>query len=230
MKSSSKLTALAVAGMCVTLGLRNAQASTVLGIDVSSYQGSINWASVHSCGASFAFAKASEGVSFLDPKFKNNMNNGKAAGMLMGAYHFARPDLNCPGPEANYFWSAAGAYIIADGKSLFPAVDFEVFNGHACQPSYTAWFNTWATDVKAKTSHFLHPVIAVSCAAACDIPGSSLEIWGLDPNGPGSCTCITNWTYWLINPNGAICGVTGSVDLDEYNGTLSGLIATQVVQ
>jgi lysozyme len=229
MKASLKVKLLVIGALFLATAFGVTQAATVLGIDVSSYQGSINWASVHSCGAVFAFAKATEGTSYQDPKFKNYMTNGKAAGLQMGAYHFAHPELNCPAAEANYFWNFAGPYIIADGKSIFPAVDFEIFSGHSCQPSYTAWFNTWSTDVKAKTSHFLHPVIALSCAAACQAPGLSLGIWGLDPGGPGSCSCLSSWTYWLTG-SGSICGVTGSCDLDEYNGNLSNLISTQGVK
>jgi len=51
---------------------------------------------VHSCGAQFAFAKATEGNYYHDSSFTYNMSNGKAAGMQMGAYDFARPDLISP--------------------------------------------------------------------------------------------------------------------------------------
>src|SRR3954468_9595328 len=141
MKLSPKLSVVAMASLLLTLGVGSSQASTntTLGIDVSSYQASINWSSARSCGTMFAFAKSTEGVSYQDSYFKRNMTNGKAAGVLMGAYHFAHPEANCPAAEANYFWNFAGSYIIADGKSLYPAIEFEVFNGHACTASYTAW-------------------------------------------------------------------------------------------
>src|SRR5659263_154326 len=87
-------------------GIANAE---VLGIDVSAYQGTINWASVHNAGYNFSFAKATEGIGFTSTTFVSNMNNGNANGMLMGAYHFARPELNPNGAadEANYFVSVA---------------------------------------------------------------------------------------------------------------------------
>jgi GH25 family lysozyme M1 (1,4-beta-N-acetylmuramidase) len=232
------------AGLLVSLGVGSSSGATttngLLGIDVSSIQGGINWASVRGCGVQWAFAKASEGVSYKDPNFARNMSGGKAAGMPMGAYHFAHAEANCPSAEANYFWSVAGSQIIPDGKSLFPAIDFEIFSGHACAASYTAWVNAWATAVKAKTSHFLHPVLAVSpCGGACNFTtGTSLELWGLGNGNPWStCACCNyidpcatdGWTYWLVNANGAICGISGAVDLDEYNGTLASLISTQVV-
>src|SRR5206468_3058936 len=139
-----------VAALALASACQNAHANNLFGIDVSSYQGSINWGSVHSCGAQYAFAKATEGVYYQDAYFNGNMNNGKAAGMQMGAYHFARPDLYCANSEADYFWNFAGGKIVADGLSVYPMVDFEVFNGHACYGNYTAWFNAWSSRVKSK--------------------------------------------------------------------------------
>src|SRR5436190_13959779 len=92
----------------LALAASTAQANNLFGIDVSHYQGSINWSSVHSCGANYAFAKATEGTGYTDPNFSTYMANGKAAGMQMGAYHFAHPGSNCPDPEADHFWAVAG--------------------------------------------------------------------------------------------------------------------------
>lgn len=234
--------------------VQSARANNVFGIDVSSYQGSINWSEVRANGAEFAFAKATEGDYYQDPDFKANMVNGKKAGLLMGAYHFARPDLDCPGTEANYFWNFAGGYIIGDGKSLDPAVDFETFNGSACEPNYTAWLNTWARDVEAKNSGIKHVVVYCSaCSGACDLiefdksGGIALQGWIANYNGEnlytgnpwGSCDCCNawvtgcgtgGWTYWQVSDTGAIGGVSGDCDFDAYNGTLAELKANELVQ
>ena len=58
------------------------------GIDVSKYQGDIDWAQVKASGVKFAYIKATEGGDFVDPKFQQNWNAAKAAGMHRGAYHF----------------------------------------------------------------------------------------------------------------------------------------------
>ena len=67
------------------------------------------------------------------------MANGKAAGVQMGAYHYAEPGTNSPSTEADYFWNTAGSYILADGKTLMPMLDMEVFNGHVGATSYSEW-------------------------------------------------------------------------------------------
>jgi lysozyme len=239
--------------LALNLAADRAQANNLFGIDVSSFQGSINWSSVHSNGAQWAFAKATEGTYYEDAYFKGNMNNGKAAGMQMGAYHFCRPDIDCPSSEANYFWNFAGGYITADGKSLYPMLDFETFGGSSCEANYTAWMNAWSSDVKAKTSHFLHPVIYCSaCSGACDLieydksGGIYLSAWIADYDGEnlytgnpwGNCDCCNawvtgcgtgNWTYWQVSSTGQIGGVSGDCDFDAYNGTLANLKSYQGV-
>src|SRR3989344_2579701 len=99
-----------------------AVSATVPGVDVSHWQGSINWQNVYSAGQRFSFAKATEGTSFTDSQFSTNMVNGKNAGMLMGAYHFARPDVNSDAAaEARYFVTQAKPYLNID--YLRPALD-----------------------------------------------------------------------------------------------------------
>jgi len=199
-------------------------------------------------GVQWAFAKATEGNYYHDASFVANMANGKAAGVQMGAYDFARPDLLSPATEANYFWSFAGGKIIADGKSLYPMVDFEVFNGHVGASTYTSWFNAWSTDVKAKTAHFLHPVIYCSAGTgACDLNTSIyLSAWIANYNGENLYTgdpwsCCTgcnawapgthnNWTYWQVSSTGRISGISGNVDLDAYPLSFSELVAYQGVK
>jgi lysozyme len=237
-----------ITALALTFAASNASASRILGIDVSSFQGSINWSSVHADGVKFAFAKATEGTYYEDAYFNGNMNNGKAAGLQMGAYHFARPDTTCPSSQATYFWNFAGGKITADGKSIYPMVDFEHFNGHPCESSYTAWFNDYSTDLKGHTSHFIHPVIyASACSGMCDLTTAcTLSQWVANYNGqnlytgnPWSvCDCCNyvspctanNWTYWQVSSTGAISGISGNVDLDAYPLDLTALIANQGVK
>ena len=60
-----------------------ASAATVAGIDVSRYQGSINWTSVRNAGIEFAFIKATEGTSYKDSNFNSNYTNAYYAGVLV---------------------------------------------------------------------------------------------------------------------------------------------------
>jgi lysozyme len=62
----------------------------IKGIDVSHHQGHIDWKKVATDGIKFAFIKASEGFSFVDSKFKTNVEGANAVGIKTGAYHYAK--------------------------------------------------------------------------------------------------------------------------------------------
>jgi lysozyme len=231
----------------IALVAGSASATRPLGIDVSHYQGSPTWSSVYSDGVRFAFAKATEGNYYHDSSYTYNMSHAKSAGVVIGAYDFARPDQIGANTEADYFWSFAGGYITTDGKSLYPMVDFEVFGGHVGYTSYTSWFNAWSSRVKSKKTTFMHPVIYASAGnGMCDLSTScTLSAWVANYNGqnlytgnPWSCCSCCNyvnpctssgWTYWQVSSTGAISGISGNVDLDTYPLTLSELKSYQIV-
>ena len=60
------------------------------GIDVSRYQGKIDWARVKAGGTGFAIIKCTQGVNTVDPEFHRNMRNCAAIGLPVGAYVYSR--------------------------------------------------------------------------------------------------------------------------------------------
>ena len=60
----------------------------VQGLDVSRFQGPINWQAVAGAGVRFAFINATEGGDLIDPEFRTNMRGAARAGIARGAYHF----------------------------------------------------------------------------------------------------------------------------------------------
>ncbi len=228
-------------------GTETANAQRPIGVDVSSYQGSsINWTSVKGDGVAFAWAKATEGVSINDSTFSGNISRGKTAGVYMGAYHFAHPNLNTPAAEANHFWAVAGATILADGKTLMPMLDMEVFSGVVGASSYTQWANNWCADIVAKAAAAgvkVKPAIYVSACNACYFT-TSISQWYSDIadynggniyTGTPWTTCTSCevwgsgvWHFWQVSSTASISGISGNVDLDGYNGTLAGLQSTML--
>jgi len=217
-----------------------------LGVDVSNHQGTINWSRVASSGIQFSFAKATEGNYFQDAYFVGNIQNGKAAGVLMGAYDFARPDIISPSTEAAYFWSFAQSYVQHDGKTLPPVLDLEVFSGVVGATSYTDWANQWSAAVQSYASaagFTVHPCIYTSACSACNLNSSiTPSPWIADWNGEnpqtgtpwstcGSCAVWGSgvWNFWQYSDRGRIRGITGAVDLDTFNGTYATLVSLEVV-
>ena len=67
-------------------------ASSLFGVDVSHYQGTIDWSKVAASNVTFAMAKATEGLSYVDPMFSTNYKAMKQNGLFRSAYHFAHPN------------------------------------------------------------------------------------------------------------------------------------------
>lgn len=94
----------------------------ITGIDVSHWNGAVNWQTAKSAGAAFMFAKATQGLTFKDDTFSVNYAGAKDAGLLRGAYHFY--DYRQFGkPQAEYFWSV----IKGDPGEIPPVLDLEYY-------------------------------------------------------------------------------------------------------
>lgn len=217
-----------------------------LGVDVSNHQGaSINWASVKAGGYTFAWAKATENVNFVDADFAINMNGAKAAGVYIGAYHFARPAVNSPTAEANYFWGVAGPYIT--NNAMMPMLDMEIFTGVVGASSYSDWANQWCNAIVAKAAAagvMIKPVIYTSACLACNFDTSVSQWipWIADYNGQPAqtstpwTTCTTCeewgsgvWNVWQYSSTAAVPGVTGNCDVDVFNGTAATFLTALVI-
>jgi len=217
-------------------------AQSIIGIDVSSYQSTINWTQVKAGGVTFAWAKATEGLTVTDAQYHNNATGGVAAGVYMGAYHFAHPDTHTTTAqaidEANYFLSVAQPYIIS--CELPPALDYEV-SSSLSWTAQTAWIQAWMNTVKTATG--ITPILYTDGSIAGSL-GSSLasycKLWIATDNG--SATTIPpspvpptpsaadqaswdpNWSFNQYSWTTTVPGVTtGGVDADIFNGTLTDL-------
>lgn len=197
-------------------------AQTILGIDVSGgAQGAINWQQVYAAGKVFAWAKATEGVTFNDAQFSNNMINGSNAGVVMGAYHFARPDNNTAVNEATHFLNIAGSYIGAG--HLPPALDIE--DPYAAALSISAlstWIQQWMTTVQNQTG--IAPILYTTGYYASHL-NSSLnvyKIWIASPDGspttPPNTGVWPTWAFKQYSWTGTVSGINTAVDLDVFNG------------
>jgi lysozyme len=95
------------------------------GIDVSHWQGTVDWPQVAESDAKFAIAKATEATS-IDEQFKRNWQGIQDVGLYRGAYHFARPGTD-PETQASFFASVVGPLGFRD---LPPVLDLEQADAH----------------------------------------------------------------------------------------------------
>ena len=128
----------------------------VLGIDVSSYQGVVDWAGFTKVKRSFAYVKATEGTSYRNPYFPSQYGGAKAAGMYAGAYHFANPGGKSGKKQATYFVTYGGGWK-KDGKTLPGVLDIEYnpYGGGVCyglsKKKMVAWIKDFVTTYKKLT-------------------------------------------------------------------------------
>ncbi|WP_277682158.1 lysozyme [Saccharomonospora azurea] len=120
--------------------------ATVPGIDVSGWQGNVDWAHWWNQGKRFAYVKATEGTSYKNPYFAQQYNGSYNVGMIRGAYHFARPDVSSGAAQANFFVDNGGGWS-RDGKTLPGALDME-YNpyGATCYGKSKAQMAAWVKD------------------------------------------------------------------------------------
>lgn len=128
---------------------------TVLGMDVSSWQGNVDWEAAYAAGARFAYVKATESTSYINPYFAQQYNGSYDVGMIRGAYHFALPDVSSGDEQARYFVSHGGGWS-SDGRTLPGALDMEY------NPYGATCYGLSASDMAAWVSDFVYTYQALT--------------------------------------------------------------------
>jgi GH25 family lysozyme M1 (1,4-beta-N-acetylmuramidase) len=209
----------------------------VPGIDVSHWQGTINWSSVAAAGKQFAFTKATEGTTYVDPTVGTNTSGAQGAGVLVGVYHFAHPDTDTAAAEAQHFIAAAAQY--AGNGFLRPVLDLE--DGSTLgKTALSQWTNDWCAAVQAALG--VDPIIYCNTNYASNFLDASVNTHPLwianwstsygDPNTTGSPPTGAwggAWDFWQYSSTGTVSGISGNVDLDVFDGDLTTLQQTFVI-
>lgn len=198
------------------------------GVDVSRYQHStsLDWAKAQADGVEFAFIKATEGRTYTNPYFADDWAATTALGLYRGAYHFARPSKGTAAAQATYFVDVAG---LADQPGdLPPVLDLETSGGLgvAALQSWTSTFLTTVENLTGRTPiiycgpYFWRTYLGDSTAF------TRYPLWvahytsAAQPLLPGGWT---TWTFWQNTSRGQVNGISGNVDEDRFNGSLTDL-------
>ena len=192
------------------------------GIDVSKWQGAVNWKSVQEAGIAFAFARATYGISVVDSYFESNWPAMKDAGIIRGAYHFflATED---PAQQAEFFIRTVGSL---DPGDLPPVIDVE--SGSGTSSNLAAEVQTWLNAVEQGLGR--KPIIYTAPSywnANLTSGFGDYPLWVAEygVSTPKAVNGWSNWTFWQHSSTGNVSGVNGAVDLDYFNGTAQALAA-----
>jgi lysozyme len=193
------------------------EVAMIPGIDVSNWQGEINWSAVQAAGHQFAFIKATEGLSYQDPFFYPNWGGARVAGLVPGAYHFARPEHGSGREQALYFLTyedpTPGDLLALDLESGPRGAGLA---GFALDFLTTCYQETGCRPLLYSSRAFLAEHGIDASTPEIGEYGLWLASWASRP-GP----IPAPWSFWAIwqSGGGPVPGISDNCDLDRFNGT-----------
>lgn len=193
------------------------------GIDVSRWQGEINWKSVATAGDRFAVIRASVGDQYTDPRFLINWNGAKDAGLLVSAYHVLKPTLSAES-QMNHLRNTLG-----DRKSDLPLVlDIELHDGLA-PADVTACIRECLKMVRRIDER--KPIIYTAKwfwnnYVLPSSEWSQYDLWvaNYDVSAPALPVGWNEWKFWQYSQEGKVPGIGAKTDLNWFAGTYDELL------
>lgn len=191
----------------------------VHGIDISRWQGNIDWNRLRRTGISFAFLKATEGGDHSDPEFQYYWQQARAAGLPRGAYHY-------------YYFCRTGAeqaawfisHVPRERGTLPPVLDLEWTHSRTCRvrPSPAEIRREAMIFMSALEQYYgQRPIIYTTVDFYRD---NNLSSWNEEfwlrsvANHPRITYPGKRWSFWQYTGTGKVPGVSGNVDINVFNG------------
>jgi lysozyme len=191
------------------------------GIDVSRYQQDIDWKlvkemQVKKIAIGFAFIKATEGISYVDEQYKDNMQAAKEAGVARGAYHFFIASRSGKLQAANFLEN-----VNLKKGDLPPVLDVEKANGASVvdmQQRIADWLDVVEKKYKVKPIIYSNVDFYKTFLAGRfdDYP-----LWVAHYLVKDKPRIERNWIIWQHNESGHVTGIRTNVDFNVFNGDSS---------
>ncbi len=207
-------------GLCALLLLAltilpaGAQEETYEGLDVSVWQGEIDFAQVRAFGKEVVYIRAGYGLS-EDSRFQENGEGARKAGLKVGFYFYVTATDQAQAREQGAYFAALLRQVSYDCR---PAVDFEQF-GSLSKAQLNAIALAFAQTLEEETG--VTPVFYTDASSASSLWEEALTrypLW-IAEYGPAEPTSTGPWKGWVgfqYEDNGRVPGVAGNVDLDRF--------------
>jgi lysozyme len=202
-----------------------AKGAVTKGVDVSVYQGAVSWSKVKAAGLTFAIVRVSDGTGNLDSTFATNWKGTQSNGLVRGVYQFFEPGED-PTKQANLVLSQVKSAGGFDAGDLPPVMDIETTGGQSdatIQSNMATWLDVITKAIGRK------PIIYTNLNTSSHFGGKFggyplwVASWGAScPTMPSGWSA---WQFWQYADDGTVSGISGSVDVDEFNGSLADLKA-----
>jgi lysozyme len=200
-----------------------ASSAQIRGLDVSHFQGTVDWPQVAQAGYAFAFIKATEGITYVDPMFAANWAGAKAAGLLRGAYHFFEANDDAQQQAENFLNAVA-----LEPGDLPPVLDVESSSASAKVPTATIIQRVaaWLQAVQQATG--LTPILYTNASYWNSLRTEQFGAYPLWLAEYGVATPVlpkgwTSWAFWQFTQSGEVPGIATAADLDLFQGSLQDL-------
>jgi lysozyme len=193
-----------------------AAGGVVAGVDVSKWQGAVDFGKVKAAGMTYVFVKATEGITGVDPDYARNVAAARAAGLVVGSYHFYETN-DDPSAQFGNFRQHAD---VKPGD-LPPVVDIEVLASNS-RPDLAGDLKSFLAQMEQAWG--VRPILysGVSFANEHLAGFGDYPLWVAEYTSapvPKVPTGWTTWTFWQYSQSGTVAGVPGEVDMDRFNGT-----------
>lgn len=191
----------------------------VFGVDVSGYQGNVDWTLMKRQGVDFAFIKATEGSGMTDARFAANWAGARDAGVRAGAYHFFSYD--SPGDsQADNFIAAVP---VTEG-ALPPVIDLEFYGDYLHTPADKAHTRAILDRlVERLEEHYgVKPVLYVTYESYWRYVAGGYRDCPVWFSSPGVAPLFHRWSFWQYSHGAAMEGYDGHqrlIDLNVFRGS-----------
>lgn len=195
----------------------------VKGVDVSEYQGAVDFGALSDEGIEFVYAKATEGATYVDGQFAATCEQAKGSDVALGAYHFFSFDSPGGDQAENFIAAAKATWEDPAIRALRPAVDVEWYGDKEQNPPA-------AEDVRRELRAFVDGVEAACGQKPLIYAGNDIydrylrgyfddcELWIACRKWPAWVEWPQGgWTIWQYSDTGELAGASneaGHVDLD----------------
>jgi lysozyme len=196
----------------------------VHGIDVSKFQGAINWRAVKQTQVDgiqikFAFIKATEGVTITDTRFKRNWEEAKKNHIIRGAYHFFYSTRD-PLLQAKNFKNK----VTLESGDLAPVLDIEVHNNKSAA-HIQKMAKIWLDEMEA--TYGVKPIIYTSVHFYEKYLGSDFDrypLWIAHYYQEERPRIQRDWIIWQHSDRGRLPGISTTVDFNVLRGDMKDLM------
>lgn len=184
------------------------------GIDVSHYQGDIDWEKIKEQGIDFAFIKATEGSSYVDQCFDGNWNEAGRTSIMLGAYHFFSFDSDGK-EQAEHFIDTVGEL---SGK-LAPVIDVEYYGDKEKDPPNKEVVQAQlAVMLDLLEEHYhVKPIIYTTYKAYRDFIKGEFEEYPLWIRNVYYPPVFIKWTFWQYTDRAVLDGYKGTEKYIDRN-------------